>query len=364
MYTQASPGTIANMITAMENFLQGAGFQTTLSSGAMNWSGGQNATTYNDITELMVMNGWTTGTPAPTVGQTPVTVLTAKDPGSTQTYAMAFYTLGSNRLRRGIYEESWYMDYRMNNRKAGVLFNLPGSVEALDMFAGTNSDGRLWAHFAIEEKPLVYSHLAFGTIEKFMSFTGGDFITAHFLLNIIGAVNASVYAYSCATYNWTNFVCTNAMYAPNLDAANKIDPGHDYRSLMSYVTGYAHAFFEPGHTSLRVLEGATWPASIGYTAKSGGEISIPSFPLPNSWTGNSPLFPVMTYANNGQNTDYSGACGYYSGVRVANIANYQARDEIVMGSEIWKVYPVVAKEGVLGNAYTTHNQGYAVLKNG
>jgi hypothetical protein len=361
MYSQTSPGSIVNMIPAIEGFCQNAGFQTSLTTGTMTYYGVNPG--YNDWKNpnyLMIIYGLLAGT-QPGTSPAAITKLTLKDPGSSVTHSLIFYTLGDQR-RRDVTEPTWYMDTWMNSQKIGMLYNLPGTIEGLDMFAGTTSDGRLWAHIAVEEKPMVYCHFGLGRIEKFMSFTGGDYVTVPFMEEIRNNTSsARVYAYGCFAGAWGYYFCPNGMYAPDLDEANKVDDAHDFRSLMNYVNTNAHVDFEPGHTSLRV---SYFNQAISYTAKSGGEISIRNFPLPNTWTGNSPLFPIMVYANNGQNTDYSGACGYYSGVRALNIANYQARDEIAMGPEIWKVYPIVAKEGVLGTNWTTLNEGYAVLKNG
>jgi hypothetical protein len=82
---------------------------------------------------------------------------------------------------------------------------------------------------------------------------------------------------------------------------------------------------------------------------------------PNSWTGNSPLFPIMIYANNGLNPTYSGVCGYFRGVRNINMANYLPGDTITLGSDTWMVFPIAAKVGYIPVTYCTYNQGYAVL---
>jgi hypothetical protein len=118
---------------------------------------------------------------------------------------------------------------------------------------------------------------------------------------------------------------------------------------------------ERGCTSLRLQ---FWVALQGAADGAGGDLSLSGMPLPNPWSGTSPLLPIFVYASSGQDIKYKGQAGYFAGVRAVNVANYNPKDEIVLGPDIWVTYPASAKAGVLPTNYDSGAQGYAVLKNG
>jgi hypothetical protein len=95
----------------------------------------------------------------------------------------------------------------------------------------------------------------------------------------------------------------------------------------------------------------------------GGELSPQQFPLPNAWSGTSPLLPIILFAIDGINTNYSGPAGMYKGVRAVNVKNFNAKDEVSLGPDTWVIYPARAKEGLLpASASGSFDNGYAVLK--
>ena len=365
MYQHTTPGSIGNMITDIESFLNSAGFAASISTGTKNYNGDYSLAAVGN-SALVHMNNPLANTPAPAAQAYPVTTINVQEPNSTQTISLLFYTLGGMRNRRSTNEETYYMDYRMNDKKIGLLYNLPASIESLDLLAGTNPDGTIWAHAAIEEKPYVYMHFGLGTIQKFLPFTGGEYVTAHFIPSITVNNIGNICAYGANNGNINAYFICTAYYAPDLDAANKSSGNYDYRTLSGNTGTILTAGYEPGRSSLRFSYGisANIAPLIAFHTQQGGELCSHNFPLPNSWSGNSPLLPIMVYASNYNDLNMSGACGFFKGVRTLDIANYQPRDEIVLGSDIWVVYPIIAKRGVVADSHFTHNQGYAVLKNG
>jgi hypothetical protein len=116
-----------------------------------------------------------------------------------------------------------------------------------------------------------------------------------------------------------------------------------------------------GNTSLRYTTGVNELPSV--TINLGGGLTPTLFPLPNPWSGTSPLFPILVYALDGTNINYAGEAGYFKGVRALNVKNFNPKDEITLGPDTWVVYPARGKEGVIPAAYScTYNRGYAILK--
>jgi hypothetical protein len=365
MYQHVNVATVPGLVTAIENFCVSAGFEvsyvaeTKLAPGNLNgvYQDIINSTDYLQVTSSTLGNNVNKDTPVN------ANILTIKDPNSSQTHTLTFYTYGGSMTIHGVGQKGWYMDYRMNQKNLSSLHIIPENLSGADMFWGTTSDGKLWAHFAIEGQAMIYTHFGLGVMEKLLDFTGGDYITAHFFIRITGGsgagTNTSFLAYGCRSTGGT-FWRPPAFYCPDLDEDNKSDPANDYRSM--YGTNiFSRTDFELGHTSLYYDSANT---GVAYSNAIGGEISINNFPLPNVWSGNSPLFPIIVYARNGKNTTYAGACGYFKGVRAINVANYLPRDEVTLGSDTWMIFPAVAKQGIVADSFSTFNQGYAVLKNG
>jgi hypothetical protein len=117
------------------------------------------------------------------------------------------------------------------------------------------------------------------------------------------------------------------------------------------------AGIERGSTSYQV---ATTPAA----SYGGGELSINLFPLPNPWSGTAPLLPIYVSAIDGNDANYSGPIGHFTGVRAINVRNFDPGDEIVLGPDVWKVYPARSKSSVVVPYWYTLDQGFAVLKSG
>jgi hypothetical protein len=369
MYSNSTPANTTILANNIASFFVSAGFNVTNDNITLVNGPGTEATRYTPGSGSLLYYVGSLGVNTPF----PVQRLVFKDPSATCYHHMLFYSLG-NTVRDGYTEPTVYVDYYLstdfdsektddqtNLIKAGMWYSLPTTFAALDLFAGTNSEGKLWAHIAVEEKPMIYHHFGFGSIEKFLNFTGGDYISGGYY-SWITTTNAGH-----ATYGtWGSFTGIgaaypqSAMYCPNLDAANKIDSTYNYRLFSGPVgTSSNRPGVDFGYTSLRVAGGAT---SLPYVAKVGGELSPVSFPMPNSWSGTAPLLPIIFYAINGKDLNYAGPAGYFKGVRVLNIANFNPRDEISLGPDTWKVYPVRAKQGIV--TYHTLNTGFAILKNG
>jgi hypothetical protein len=188
-----------------------------------------------------------------------------KDPAGSCYIHLLFYTLGGNRLRDGTQEPTYYCDYYLSTAfdgdvddhtgicKLGCWFNLPTIYTGMDMYSGLTSENKLWVHIAVEEKPMIFNHMGFGSIEKFLPFTGGDFITAH-CLPIITSANSSgnasfAYCSYSNTYDSSQPHIQDGYYAPNLDTVNKANADNLYRKTKGLST---RANMEQGCSSLRI----------------------------------------------------------------------------------------------------------------
>jgi hypothetical protein len=385
MFQHTVQGDISILRTDIGNFCAGAGFTKVCEdTTSLTYSSGADYNArYAPGTGNVTISGLGSNSnyyKSPANGTSwPAYRIVLKDPAGNCYIHLLFYTYNLDSYRDGTLETAAYMDYYLSTGwngsgglpdnhpgliKLGVWYNLPTNFTGLDLFAGTNSEGKLWAHFALEEKPLVFSHLGIGTFEKFLDFTGGDYIQASMTMSIYGLNwNNTVFPYGMDNFLGNgNFPQNkNGYYAPDLDTPNKKYPGSLYRS----TNGQSY----PAHERVDCERGATSLQITNYNqavdqSMEGGELSIKLFPLPNPWSGTSPLVPIYILATDGNDFTYHGVSGYFPGVRTLNVFNYNPKDEISLGNDVWKIYPARTKIPTLSPNCCTQNQGYAVLKNG
>ncbi|MDR3154304.1 MAG: hypothetical protein LBW85_08565, partial [Deltaproteobacteria bacterium] len=304
-----------------------------------------------------------------------------KDPAGSCYIHLIFYSYGQNGERYGVSEPVAYMDGYLSTGwdssadgspgtcKLMTWRNLPaGALTGVDFYSGTTSQGRLWVHVAVEEKPLVFTHMGFGSLEKTLSFTGGDFIFANGGSGVNTGSNnsATVHATYCSrqyvyVYNEAGRRLVPGFYAPDLDYEGKSDQANLYRT-MAGTDPAVRPDMDLGCTSLRYTE----YLSDGVTASAGGggDMTPATFPLPNPWSGTSPLFPISVYVTDARDRNYKGQVAYFKGVRALNVMNFNPKDDITLGSDVWTVFPICCKTGVLADRWNSKYQGFAVLKNG
>ncbi|MDR3152896.1 MAG: hypothetical protein LBW85_01155 [Deltaproteobacteria bacterium] len=302
-----------------------------------------------------------------------------KDPAGSCYIHLLFYSHGTSVPRRGVSGiPVFYVDCYISTGwdgsadaspgicKACTWRNVPESFYGVDFYAGQTSEGRRWVHVALEESPLVYNHMGFGSIEKTVDFTGGDFISpnGHMFIMQRHIQHGAYASFTTGPYNsGTVGYLQPVMYAPDLDAPGKLRPGNLYRTIAGYF--YDQQLERPeldiGSTSMRCTYSSATPDAYD---GGGGDLSVQTFPLPNPWSGTAPFLPIFVYASNALDMKCKGAAGYFSGVRSVNVKNFNPGDEITLGPDVWATYPVCAKPGVVPSGHDSGYQGYAVLKNG
>ncbi|MDR1037356.1 MAG: hypothetical protein LBT40_12555 [Deltaproteobacteria bacterium] len=307
--------------------------------------------------------------------------MVVKDPAGDCYIHLIFYSYNYSVSRYGNGELHGYMDGYLSTGwtvgavdshpgicKMTVWRSLPLTFNGLDMYSGTTSEGRLWVHVAVEERPLLFNHMGFGSMEKSLDFTGGDFIApnskcfippagaAQTSVNIFGAYAG--YSHNSGSTSLASF-WPSGFYCPDLDMDGKVSPDNLYRMMCG--NNVTRPGMERGCTSLRL----TFNSSTVTPANGqGGELSSMNMPMPNPWSGTAPLLPIYVYASDGTDIRYKGQAGYFAGVRATKVDSYYPKDEIVLGPDTWVTYPASAKVGIVPDIYQCYNQGYAVLKNG
>lgn len=380
MYQQAYPVNIASLVTETAAFAGLAGFETVANDTVIL----KYTTTFNMSTGAGVVgSGYVMagGLPYSTRPANNAEIscqrVVLKYPGASVYVHMLGYEAGTAN-REGVIQPVTFIDFYMSAGwagagyidgghadliKLGPLYSLPASFLTVYFFGGSDS-----VHVVIEETAQVYMHFSFGAIEKQIDFTGGQYVTFSCLPIINGmASNSYNYAFSCRTiYSVGSYpgVYGTSVYAPDLDSPNQRPTRTaPYRNLGGHnnIAGRsAGSIIDHGASSVCAARTGTSPISSDFLYD--GVLTQSQFPLPNSWSGISPLLPIYAIAHDGNNQNYNNIYGHFPITRHLNLANVNPGDEYALGTDTWKLFPLRAKTSALAQYGYSGNHGYAVKK--
>jgi hypothetical protein len=230
-----------------------------------------------------------------------------------------------------------------NNRKFAVVGPLATVLYAYHLF----SNGP-YVHLVIEETPGRFRHLSFGFITKYGDFAGGQYLTA-----------GSPIESSTTTAN--AFDVTNAQVPFGM---NGIGVSRAQLASNAYPGTYVRADIDGKAVGWTVLTTGTYYDTSQYDyygvgsytnvadSRGGpsGDRSLTSLAhdlayhcAPQSWNGLAPMLPL--YAGTFR-SPYNGnwtLLGEFPDVRFLNIANFNPGDELILGTDVWKLFPIFQK---------------------
>lgn len=251
-----------------------------------------------------------------------------------------------------------------NNRKFGLIGPLSTSLYGYHLFSAGD-----YIHLVVEETPGRFRHLSFGFVNKYGEFSGGQYLTSgnpyesgtttpynfntgnHFVP--FGANGFSSSRASLATYaqaitavradidGWT--VGWRAISYGYWDTANLdcIGPG-GYANVVNGRAGYVVYSTQVSMHSLF--------SDLAYHCS------------PQSYNGLAPMMPCYVGVNR---TPYVGTwtlLGEFPDVRFLNISNFNPGDELILGTDVWKVFPLWNKAYTLGAEPISYDYGVAYRK--
>lgn len=251
-----------------------------------------------------------------------------------------------------------------NNRKFVMVGPMATSLYAYHLFS--NGD---FVHVVIEETPARFRHLSFGFINKYGSFTGGQYLSA-------GCPIES----STTTPNAFNTSNHMIAFGSNSQAVSRA-------SLASYgyPGTYVRADIDGWTVGWRMLTISSWDTPnldvcgcstysnttnnrAGYIA-SGTQDSVNALAhdlayhcSPQSYNGLAPMLPCYVGVNR---TPYVGTwtlLGEFPDVRFLNISNLNPGDELILGTDVWKIFPLWNKAYTLGSEPISYDYGLAYRK--
>ncbi len=212
--------------------------------------------------------------------------------------------------------------------------------------------GPAYIHIVVEYDAGLYRHFGFGELDKEGDWVGGEYAYGHFWNGSPADIdNPRDTAHSVgleSTYNDGN-VFSATMHAEGL-------PGEpDAATKWAIFKGLATSPGDDRAAVERVVCQGGWRGGFWATAFSGFRISqLNAF---------KPLIPMgVLYMDDSTTPDSLYLLGFQADVALINIGNLDPREELLVGSDTWVVFPLVRKQFLQANTEESWNSGVAYKK--
>jgi hypothetical protein len=274
---------------------------------------------------------------------------------------------GASDYYLAVHNGSCYLGYYVPNTLAS-----PGSLQ-LQLWGATGYAGSTQPHSQANASPqcalmspppagpyTAYHFFSTTTsgvtyLHALLEYTAGSFLQVHGgCLNPIGG--ASPATYITATL-WNG-----------LSGASSSDDGVTFGNYTPFSGEFSSTGYKLFQIYATVDSVARW-FYIGNTTPGraigglrSGSRNVHAFArAPNTLNQLSPYIPISLYVERAVGNVYS-YIGDVFDMRWFNMANNQAKDEITIGSDTWKVFPVICKQPLGSATAATANYGYAFRK--
>lgn len=194
-------------------------------------------------------------------------------------------------------------------------------------------------------------------LHSLLEYSSGNFLSIHGgCLNPVGGASPATYI---AATQWSGLTGTNA--------ANDSGPGGgNFTPFSAENSASSFRQFQIRATVDSVARwfypGAASPARAIGAVRSGSK-NVHAFARnPNTFNQLAVLIPLSLYVERAAGQIYS-YIGDVIDMRWVNLANNLAKDEITIGSDTWKLFPVISKQPFGSATAATNNYGFAFRKN-
>ena len=235
------------------------------------------------------------------------------------------------------------------NRKFVLIGPMATSLFGYHLFS--NGD---FVHLVVEETTGRFRHLSFGFINKYGTFTGGQYLTAGCPLE---SANTTPLGFNTSTH-----------IVPF--GANGQGPSRALIASNAYPGTYVRADIDGWSAGWRLISSGFWDTAnldaygcatyvnatnnrAGYIT-GGPQVSLVTLAhdlayhcSPQGYNGLAPMMPCHAGVNRTPYASTWTLLGEFPDVRFLNISNFNAGDELTLGTDVWKIFPLWNK------AYTT-----------
>jgi hypothetical protein len=252
-----------------------------------------------------------------------------------------------------------------NNRKFSLVGPLATSIYAYHLFS--NGD---FVHVVIEETVGRFRHLSFGFIKKYGTFAGGQYLTAG---TPIESFTTSALAFNTSTAMVP--FGSNAQNPTRSGIASSAYPGTYVRAdIDGWAVGWrlisSNTYFDSSQMDAYgcSVYSNTVNGRAGYLS-SGMQVSMNALGhdigyhcSPQNYNGLAPMLPCYVGVNRSPYNATWTLLGEFPDVRFLNISNYNAGEEITLGTDTWKIFPLWNKTYTVTSEPVSYDYGIAYRK--
>lgn len=220
--------------------------------------------------------------------------------------------------------------------------DMAGPYVGYDFFEGDGESGP-YVHVVVETQAGVFKHFGTGVLNKEGAYDSGQYVYA-------------------SRWNYTSGQQAPS-YISSPDSAYHAAP-FDSRSQNTW--GAVRADHDGESPAWRLGQGSANRLIVGYssgatsTAYSAGTIGGPSRASPSALTGRTPLWPLWCLSP--RPSSFYSPIGYPPDLRYVRLDNFNPKDLLTLGTDEWKVFPLIRKNGLLGEP-NSGTFGYAYRVN-
>jgi len=221
----------------------------------------------------------------------------------------------------------------------------------------------------IEETPGRFRHLSFGFINKYGAFAGGQYLTAGCPVE---SGTTAAYAFNTSNhmvpFGANGQATSRAALSSNGYAGTYVRADIDgwtvgWRLLSSswYTTDQLDAYGCSSYTNA-TNNRAGYNGGSTQSALNALAHDLAYHCSPQSYNGLAPMLPCYIGTNRTPTVGTWTLLGEFPDVRFLNIANINPGDELILGTDVWKIFPLWNKAYTLGAEPISYDYGLAYRK--
>lgn len=229
-----------------------------------------------------------------------------------------------------------------------VNFTSVGPYTAYHFFAGEGSTP--YIHIVVEIDSGRFRHFGFGNVIKLFSFTGGEYSYAHYWDQATGSIDNPPSASHSVGLEGLRAVASN-LATMHLESFE--DQGVDEKWVCFSIYNVPCGTDRAGETRRTVVggwRGSFWGYYLGWMRYSSPNAYKPFIPIP------------IVYVDKVAAPDTWRWMGEQPDVSIMNMHGFTPGQEVTIGSDAWKVFPLVKKQYLLGDTEESWNSGIAYKK--
>ena len=205
-----------------------------------------------------------------------------------------------------------------------------------------------YIHVVVEVDTGRFRHFGFGTIDKANDYTGGEYVYGHFWSNNTTYIDDPTSQQHYMGLDGGSGSANGATM--HLEGVDGMTVDQKWMVFTQNSSGGTDTAGEDRVTGYGTMRGGMHTNALAWIRGSALNVYVPLIPI------------EVVYRNKATAPDTAFLLGRLKDIAVINIHNFNAGDEITIGSDTYVIFPWVRKQYSLGNTEESWNAGLAYKK--